>query len=150
MARREMAAKINERGELRDIFGGFLRQVRINTSLVGSALLCSPVGGEGRIVTGDSTAEKTATTEREGEGREEGDREHRSSFSLCQLIPSGARRQITHSRAQSKKQEEQEGRESRSVVVVSSRVRADRVAGQCRLLLNFGQNPVREEIIRWS
>ena len=63
-----MAAKINKRGELRDIFRGFLRQVRINTSLVGSALLCSPVGGEGRIVTGDSTAEKTATTAREGGG----------------------------------------------------------------------------------
>ena len=48
MARREMAAKINKRGELRDIFGGFLRQVRINTSLVCSALLsCGWVAKEG-------------------------------------------------------------------------------------------------------
>ena len=72
MARREMAAKINERGELRDIFGGFLRQVRINTSLVGSALLYRVwVAKEGLSQVTQQLRRLTARGRDGGEGREE-------------------------------------------------------------------------------
>ena len=82
MARREMAAKINKRGELRDIFGGFLRQVRINTSLVCSALLsCGWVAKEG-LSQVTQQLRRLRRTAREGEGRARRGREHRSSFSL--------------------------------------------------------------------